>query len=308
MMSANPGNKHLSIGRSPSTSCSSPWPAREYENGRCDRAWPDQTRRNARDADALRGRTRRARSAAILIHDYIALGPDCSRANEASTTIGTRGSHSPPSSQTHPTPTGSWTPQMRGAFRSPHAPSVVLEGSHVAFPLKAGRSPPRHRAQTPRPTRRSTMFVSRRITQTPGREVLLMTMRSQGRDLAPRRGTSASNRSIVNQMESVRGHAGLATRRRDVRDPGMARPQRRRFRPAGDSLHLAWRPHAGTNDKDLAHRVGFWVPRGRKSRGARLPFSSALFANYMVAIEFPSPSPLSLRDRGRREPCWWHRG
>lgn len=97
--------------------------------------------------------------------------------------------------------------------------------------------------------------------------------------------------SIVNRMESVRGHATL------VSQPGGGTcvtlewhdPQSRRFRPRqAIRSAFAWRPHAGANAEDPSRTA--WdsqVRAAAESRGARLlALAGVVFHSYMVAIEF----------------------
>ena len=114
----------------------------------------------------------------------------------------------------------------------------------------------------------------------------------QGFDLEhPTEGRHGVRRSIVNRMESVRGHATL------VSQPGGGTcvtlewhdPQSRRFRPRqAIRSAFAWRPHAGANDKDPSRTA--WdsqVRAAAESRGARLlVLVGVVFHSYMVAIEF----------------------
>jgi len=114
----------------------------------------------------------------------------------------------------------------------------------------------------------------------------------QGFDLEhPTEGRHGVRDSIVNRMESVRGHATL------VSQPGGGTcvtlewhdPQSRRFRPRQVIRSaFAWRPHVGANDKDPSRTA--WdsqVRAAAESRGARLlVLVGVVFHSYMVAIEF----------------------
>ena len=258
----------------------------------------DQTRRNARDAErALAGERAQGRARARsngLIHDYVlsALILACKRGIDD---IEVRAAaHSALCALVPAPPSNGFmdTAQMRGAFEALvrsgntrwklacHLPAkgwqipaqvgtALVSATHEALNnvrLHAG-------SDTSDPTQpaRCHVVVSAEVDSIR----VTITDTGQGFDLEhPTEGRHGVRRSIVNRMESVRGHATL------VSQPGGGTcvtlewhdPQSRRFRPRqAIRSAFAWRPRAGTRDKDPSRTA--WdsqVRAAAESRGARL--------------------------------------
>lgn len=275
----------------------------------------DQTRRNARDAErALAGERAQGRARARsngLIHDYVlsALILACKRGIDD---IEVRAAaHSALCALVPAPPSNGFmdTAQMRGAFEALvrpqqsrwkvtcHLPAqgwqipaqvgtALVSATHEALNnvrLHAGSN-----TSDPNQPARCHVVVSAEVDSIR----VTITDTGQGFDLEHlTEGRHGVRRSIVNRMESVRGHATL------VSQPGGGTcvtlewhdPQSRRFRPRqAIRSAFAWRPHAGANDKDPSRTA--WdsqVRAAAESRGARLlVLVGVVFHSYMVAIEF----------------------
>ena len=274
----------------------------------------DQTRRNARDAErALAGERAQGRARARsngLIHDYVlsALILACKRGIDD---IEVRAAaHSALCALVPAPPSNGFmdTAQMRGAFEALvrpqqsrwkvtcHLPAqgwqipaqvgtALVSATHEALNnvrLHAGSD-----TSDPNQPARCHVVVSAEVDSIR----VTITDTGQGFDLEHlTEGRHGVRRSIVNRMESVRGHATL------VSQPGGGTcvtlewhdPQSRRFRPRqAIRSAFAWRPHAGANDKDPSRTA--WdsqVRAAAESRGARLlVLVGVVFHSYMVAIE-----------------------
>lgn len=275
----------------------------------------DQTRRNARDAErALAGERAQGRARARsngLIHDYVlsALILACKRGIDD---IEVRAAaHSALCALVPAPPSNGFmdTAQMRGAFEALVRPQqsrwkvtchLPAQGWQIPAQVGTALVSATHEAlnnvrlHAGSDTSDPTQPARCRVVVSAGADSIRVTITDtgQGFDLEHlTEGRHGVRRSIVNRMESVRGHATL------VSQPGGGTcvtlewhdPQSRRFRPRQVIRSaFAWRPHVGANDKDPSRTA--WdsqVRAAAESRGARLlVLVGVVFHSYMVAIEF----------------------
>lgn len=275
----------------------------------------DQTRRNAREAErALAGERAQGRARARsndLIHDYVlsALILACKRGIDD---VEVRAAaHSALCALVPAPPSNGFmdATQTRGAFealvRSGHthwrvACHLPAQGWQIPAQVGAALTAATHEAlnnvrlhagsDTSDPSQPARCHV----VVSAGADFVRVTITDtgQGFDLEHlAEGRHGVRSSIVKRMESVGGHATLASK------PGGGTrvtlewrdPQSRRFRPR-QVIHsaFAWWPRAGMSHKDPSRTA--WdsqVRAAAESRGARLlVLAGVLFHSYMVAIEF----------------------
>ena len=275
----------------------------------------DQTRSNARNAErALAGERAQGRARARsngLIHDYVlsALILACQRGIDNSEVRAA--AHSALCALVPDPPSNGFmdATQMRGAFEALVHPQqsrwkvtchLPTQGWQIPAQVGTALVSATHEAlnnvrlHAGSDTSDPTQPARCRVVVSAGADSIRVTITDtgQGFDLKHlAEGRHGVRRSIVNRMESVRGHAALASQ------PGGGTcvtlewhdPQSRRFRPRqAIRSAFAWRPHAGTNDKDPSRTA--WdsqVRAAAESRGARLlALVGVVVHSYMVAIEF----------------------
>lgn len=275
----------------------------------------DQTRSNARNAErALAGERAQGRARARsngLIHDYVlsALILACQRGIDNSEVRAA--AHSALCALVPDPPSNGFmdAAQMRGAFEALVRPQqsrwkvtchLPTQGWQIPAQVGTALVSATHEAlnnvrlHAGSDTSDPTQPARCRVVVSAGADSIRVTITDtgQGFDLEhPTEGRHGVRRSIVNRMESVRGHATL------VSQPGGGTcvilewhdSQSRRFRPRqAIRSAFAWRPHAGTNDKDPSRTA--WdsqVRAAAESRGARLlALVGVVVHSYMVAIEF----------------------
>ena len=275
----------------------------------------DQTRSNARDAErALAGERAqgRARSRSNgLIHDYVlsALILACQRGIDNSEVRAA--AHSALCALVPDPPSNGFmdAAQMRGAFEALVRPQqsrwkvtchLPTQGWQIPAQVGTALVSATHEAlnnvrlHAGSDTSDPTQLACCRVVVSAGVDSMRVTITDTGQGFDLERlaeGRHGVRGSIVKRMESVGGNATLASK------PGGGTlvtlewhdPQSRRFRPRqAIRSAFAWRPHAGTRDKDPSRTA--WdsqVRAAAESRGARLlALVGVVVHSYMVAIEF----------------------
>ena len=304
----------------------------------------DQTRANARDAEhALAGERAQGRARARsngLIHDYVlsALILACKRGIDD---IEVRAAaHSALCALVPVPPSNGFmdATQMRGAFEA-----LVRSGNTrwklaCHLPAKGWQIPAQVGAEVVAATHEALNNVRLHagsdtsdpsqparchVVVSAGADSMRVTITDTGQGFDLERlaeGRHGVRGSIVKRMESVGGHATLASKSGGGTLVTLEwhDPQSRRFKPR-EAIRsaFAWRPRAGTRDKDPSRNA--WDSQVRavaESRGARLlVLAGVVFHSYVVAIEFShgayshrAPSSSPSRSWRSQEPCWWHRG
>lgn len=275
----------------------------------------DQSRANARDAErALAGERAQGRARARsngLIHDYVLSALILAFKRGIDDIEVRAAAHSALCSLVPAPPSNGFmdAAQIRGAFealvRSRHAHWKVA----CHLPAKGWQIPAQVGAEVVAATHEALNNVRLHagsdtsdpsqparchVVVSAGADSMRVTITDTGQGFDLERlaeGRHGVRGSIVKRMESVGGHATLASKSGGGTLVTLEwhDPQSRRFKPR-EAIRsaFAWRPRAGTRDKDPSRTA--WDSQVRavaESRGARLlVLAGVVFHSYVVAIEF----------------------